>query len=78
MLLIILLVLIIADPVWSLVLLPVGMLLVLIAGFRLLLRLEARRERKRTEVTSRAWSTQRATIVVLSFLLLLYLFRVFM
>jgi heme/copper-type cytochrome/quinol oxidase subunit 2 len=41
----------------------------------LLLRVDKRRERKRTETKSRAWSTQRATIAVVSVVLLVLLLQ---
>jgi heme/copper-type cytochrome/quinol oxidase subunit 2 len=44
----------------------------------LLLRVDKRREHKRTETTSRAWSTKRATIAVVAVVLLMLLLQMLM
>ena len=69
------------DPHWEVLgdaisfLLMLGIGVVVVAW--LVLRVEARTERKRTDTTSRAWSTQRATIIGVAVALLLLLINLF-
>jgi hypothetical protein len=64
---------VVGDAIYFLFMLGIGVALV---GW-LLLRVEARAESKRTDTKSRAWSTQRATIVVVSVVLLMLLINLF-
>jgi hypothetical protein len=64
---------VVGDAIYFLFMLGIGVVLV---GW-LLLRVEARAESKRTDTTSRAWSTGKATIVVVSVVLLFVLIQLF-
>jgi hypothetical protein len=64
---------VVGDAIYFLFMLGIG---VAVLGW-LALRVEARAESKRTDTTSRGWSTKKATIAVLAFFLFIFFVSLF-